>query len=1047
MKSIYKLLSSSTLALLLLLVYAVAMAAATFVENDFGTSTAWVVIYNSWWFELVQIGLAIVFIANIFKYKLLRKEKWAILMFHIAFIVIILGAGITRYMSYSGIMRIREGSTSNIVISDTNFLTATITDGTNTKKIREKIAFSPLDDNDFSFETTFNDQPVTISYRQFVADAVPEIVEAEEGGEPILQLVVTTGEGRNTVFLKKGEIERIGQHQHEVGFETTKEGIISIHETDGLFSIKAPHTIDFFKMNTQEAGKLVGDTLHPMHLRTLYRSGDFSFVPLTYHENGKFELISSAEKPKDNDSVKDDALVVNVAVGDKNEDVNILYREGFLPTHHDVELNNIRVVVSYGSAAIKTPFGIKLNDFQLERYPGSSSPSAYASEVSIVDNDTETPFRIYMNNVLDYKGFRFFQASYDTDERGTVLSVNHDRLGTIVTYIGYFLMTVGMFFTFFGKTSRFQFINKKLKKLKKKQLAVLLALFSLVSFNGEAQENTETPKMSVESLVKSQQIDLQQADFFGEMLVQDVDGRIKPINTLASEFLRKISRKVYFKYPVDGNEIKFNANQTFLALHMAPNIWQQIPIIKVDTEKTGTLFDDKTFGENGLIAFNELLDENGAYILSEATEEANQKKPAERSEFDKEILNIDERFNILYNLFVGNYLKIFPNKNDENNTWFSYTHHFNDFPEEDARFAKSILPSYFNDLINKKYNEAFDKVEYMKTYQSVLAKDIIPSKERINAELWYNKLQVNFWLFQVFFTFGLILLVLAIAKMFSRKKWVELLWNLFIILTLIAFICFTGNIILRWYVAQHAPWSNGYEMLIFVAWTLALCGLLTFRKSDFSLPLATLFSGTLLFVSYLDWLNPEITNLMPVLKSYWLKVHVATIVSSYAPLALSCILGLMALLLLLFKTKKNKDIIETKIKEISYINELSMTIGLFVLAIGTFLGGVWANESWGRYWAWDPKETWALISIIVYAIVLHLRFVPKLNNQFVLNTASMFAFWSIIMTSFGVNYYLSGLHSYASGDPVPIPKFVYFVAGFMIIIATTAFIKQKRLKA
>jgi ABC-type transport system involved in cytochrome c biogenesis permease subunit len=155
----------------------------------------------------------------------------------------------------------------------------------------------------------------------------------------------------------------------------------------------------------------------------------------------------------------------------------------------------------------------------------------------------------------------------------------------------------------------------------------------------------------------------------------------------------------------------------------------------------------------------------------------------------------------------------------------------------------------------------------------------------------------------------------------------------------------------------------------------------------------------------------------------------------------------MALLLLLFKTKKNKDIIETKIKEISYINELSMTIGLFVLAIGTFLGGVWANESWGGFWAWDPKETWALISIFVYDIVLHLRFVPKLNNQFVLNTASMFAFWSIIMTSFGVNYYLSGLHSYASGDPVPIPKFVYFVAGFMIVIAITAFIKQKRLKA
>ena len=232
-------------------------------------------------------------------------------------------------------------------------------------------------------------------------------------------------------------------------------------------------------------------------------------------------------------------------------------------------------------------------------------------------------------------------------------------------------------------------------------------------------------------------------------------------------------------------------------------------------------------------------------------------------------------------------------------------------------------------------------------------------------------------------------------------------------------------------------------MLVFVAWCLLLCGILIFRKSDFTLPLATLFSGALLFVSYLDWLNPEITNLMPVLKSYWLKIHVATIVSSYAPLALAGILGLMSLILMIIKTNKNKFAIETRIKELTYINEMSMTIGLFVLAIGTFLGGVWANESWGRYWAWDPKETWALISIIIYAVVLHLRFVPKLNTMFTLNTASVFAFWSIIMTSFGVNYYLTGLHSYATGDPVPIPKFIYVLLGIQIIISLAAYFRNR----
>ena len=323
--------------------------------------------------------------------------------------------------------------------------------------------------------------------------------------------------------------------------------------------------------------------------------------------------------------------------------------------------------------------------------------------------------------------------------------------------------------------------------------------------------------------------------------------------------------------------------------------------------------------------------------------------------------------------------------------------------------------------------------------------EIIPSKKRIEAELWYNELNLNFWLFQIYFTVGALLLLLAIVKIFAKNKAIEIAWNAFILVTLVSFLAFTGNIILRWYVAQHAPWSNGYEMLVFVAWTLLLCGLLTFRKSDFALPLATLFTGTLLFVSYLDWLNPEITNLMPVLKSsFWLKVHVATIVSSYAPLALSAILGLMALLLIIFRTPGTQKKINVKIKEITYINEISMTIGLFVLAVGTFLGGVWANESWGRYWAWDPKETWALISIIVYTVVLHLRFIPALRGRYVLNAVSVFAFGSIIMTSFGVNYYLSGLHSYAGGDPLPIPSFIYVVVAALICIAVLAFFRDRK---
>lgn len=308
-------------------------------------------------------------------------------------------------------------------------------------------------------------------------------------------------------------------------------------------------------------------------------------------------------------------------------------------------------------------------------------------------------------------------------------------------------------------------------------------------------------------------------------------------------------------------------------------------------------------------------------------------------------------------------------------------------------------------------------------------------------------MNLNFWLFQTFFTIGLIMLVLALSKIFVQKRFINVLWDILVLISLISFLIFTGNILLRWYIAQHPPWSNGYEMMVFVAWVLMLCGLMTFRKSDFSLPLATLFTGSLLFVSYLDWLNPEITNLMPVLKSsFWLKVHVATIVSSYAPLALSAVLGFMALILMIIRTKSSAYKIDIRIKELTYINEISMTIGLFVLTIGTFLGGVWANESWGRYWAWDPKETWALISIIIYAIVLHLRLVPALKSRFTLNVASVFAFGSIIMTSFGVNYYLTGLHSYAAGDPIPVPKFIYILTAVVIIVSIIAYIRVRKPK-
>ncbi|MDT0551620.1 cytochrome c biogenesis protein [Urechidicola vernalis] len=1040
MSKIIKILFSPKLAVLALFSFAVAMATATFIENDFGTQTAFTVIYKAWWFEMIMVILGLNFLGNMFKYKLFRKEKWSVLLFHISFIVILIGAGITRYVAYEGIMRIREGATSDVIISDRVFVQAHITDSNGkTINIHKEKTFSPIQKTSFSIKNDELSKPVHLEFKEFITDAIPEVIDSENKGEPLIQMVVSAGNGRESMYLKKGEIERLGGHGHELAFENENSKELNIIEEDGVLKLKPKQQVTFFEMQTQNAGNLVLDSLQVLKERVLYRSADYSFVIMSYHPNAEIKMVSGAEKKKDNDELKDDVLILTATVGNTTEDVSILYRHGALPISEQVEIEDVSLNLAYGAIPLKTPFQIKLNDFQLERYPGSTSPSSYASEVTVIDNNEETPYRIFMNNVLDYRGYRFFQASYDTDEKGTVLAVNHDRAGTLITYLGYFLMTLGMLWTLFGANSRFGIIRKKLQKINAKTTAIIALLVFSALQSGFAQESK-----NLDSLVQSQVVSKEHGAIFGRILVQDLDGRIKPINTLASEFLRKISRKTTFKY----NDTKLDANQLFIALHGNPRLWTDIPLIKIDRQKGGKLFDSIPYHNNNLAAFNDFLDLQSGYILEKQVEEANTKKPAERSEFDKEILKVDERFNILFNIFSGNYLKIFPKRNDATKTWYSQNHTFEDFNEEDAGFAQGILTQYFAEVSEAKISgdwaHAEDKLAYIQKFQDVLAEDIIPSKQLIEAELWYNNMNLYLWLFITYFVFGTALLLLAVTRIFSQSKFVKTLFNLLLLIIFLAFLLHTGNLILRWYVAQHAPWSNGYEMITFAAWSLMLIGIIFYKKSDFVLALATIFTGTLLFVSYLDWLSPEITNLMPVLKSYWLKIHVATIISSYAPLALSALLGLMALILMIIRNDKNKKIIDIKIKELSYINELSMIIGLFILSIGTFLGGVWANESWGRYWAWDPKETWALISMIVYAAILHFHLIPGLKGRFTLNVASVFAFYSIIMTSFGVNYYLTGLHSYATGDPVPIPKFIYVVTAIVIALSITAYYRQRK---
>jgi cytochrome c-type biogenesis protein CcsB len=252
---------------------------------------------------------------------------------------------------------------------------------------------------------------------------------------------------------------------------------------------------------------------------------------------------------------------------------------------------------------------------------------------------------------------------------------------------------------------------------------------------------------------------------------------------------------------------------------------------------------------------------------------------------------------------------------------------------------------------------------------------------------------------------------------------------------------------MRWYISGHAPWSNGYEAVVFIAWVTMIAGFSFMRKNAVIIAGTAVLASLMVFVTEMNLLDPEITPLVPVLKSYWLMIHVAIITGSYGFLGLAAILAILNLNLYIFRTKKNGELVTININELTYVSEMTMTIGLFMLTIGTFLGGIWANESWGRYWGWDPKETWALVSVLVYAVILHLRYIPALKGKFVFNVVSLWGYSAILFTFFGVNFFLVGLHSYAQGDGfAKLPNWVYVTVGLFVLFTIVAAIRNRNYK-
>ena len=902
--------------LLLLAILAIGAGVATFIENDFGTSSARVLVYNNTWYEIVLVLTTINLSGIIYKFKMWNNLPR--FLFHFSFVVILLGAIITRYVGYEGVMQIPQGTTTNQMISLEPYLQVTVKDGEKVVAYKEwQKEFTSLlpELNNFSYKVDFDNNNLIIDYKRFQ-------------------------------FEKK---------------EQAKMGL----------------------------------------------------------------------------------LTVDVTLNGKKETIRLPGLSGQMGVPRDLVFDNYTVTLEYGSKFIELPFAIRLNEFQLERYPGSMAPSSYASEVTVIKDNKTYDYKIFMNRTLNEGNFLFFQSSYFPDESGTVLSVNNDP-GKWPTYFGYFLLTLGLFLNFFDKKSRFRKLTKFVANKNLAMFILTLSLLSTQNLKANESNNATSPEvvdditMRVDYLNKLKDESKVTADKFGHLVVQSSGGRMKPLATLNREIVQKLSGKSSF--------MGMDANQIVLGMITRPDIWKDVKIIKINTPKLkkflGVAESEK------YISFSEAFGEKNDYLLTKESEKALLTKPIERGTYEKDIIKVDEKLNIIYSVFNGALLNIFPKVYDEqsaddNFKWYSPLEAMQEFSGQNQAAIGSVVRGLFNSTMDFDWNSANNYIDMIALYQDKVGTDIKPTASKVNAEIVFNKLDIFFNLTLAYVLLGFVMVVLAFVIIFKPEFKPAKTTKIILAILSVLFTIQTFGMGYRWYLSGHAPWSDIYETLIYISWSAIFAGVIFFRNSLLALGAATIIAGIFMFTAHLTDVDPQITSLVPVLKSYWLTIHVSILTASYGFFGLSAILGFLTLIMFVFR--KNRPHLDDVVKHVSAINEISLIIGLACITIGNFLGGVWANESWGRYWGWDPKETWAYVSIVVYALVLHLRFVKSLNTPYVLASASLLAFSSIMMTYLGVNFYLSGMHSYATGDPVPIPMWAYLTVATAFAAIILAY-KNKDLK-
>ncbi|HEF7658761.1 TPA: cytochrome c biogenesis protein CcsA [Campylobacter jejuni] len=1075
MKNIIKSIGDLRVSVVLFLLFALFCALATFIESAYGTPTAWAMVYDTFWFEYIQLLLGINLLCGMFRYKMFGLKKLPLMIFHISFLFILVGSAMTRYAGFEGILPIREHTQNSLIESSkTSLRISAIKDGERYSAVNDRYIGNLPFANSFKLKLNLGDDQAVLKYKDLILNAHYTYKE-NNNSDPLLVLMLSQ-KGSQGVDIKfeKGEVKNIEGVNFAFMNDNVKAPFVKIDENLTLSSSENLHFLSM--LDGQNLDLKIGEKANAKE-RRLYEINDISFVvkaaslhaqealegsnrpqdesfwlwfKSAWLEVGRTMLISTFGEPQNwKNSLllhfKDFALsnenknleltgsnALKLELSYKNESKEFYIFEYNKPIM--IEFADQKFFISWALSYEQLPFDIYLRDFVLDRYPGSMSPASYASEITVKNNNENFDYRIFMNNVLDYDGYRFYQSSYDQDEKGTVLSVNKDP-GKIPTYIGYFLLCLGMFMNFLNPHSRFRTLARLINKDTLKHTSVIIFIL-LLSFGSEktfAQDLNSTLPV----------VNTNHAKALATLIVQkSADGRMVPFDTLSREILEKIHQSDSYK----GQ----NSNAVMLSMLVDVDKWQMEPFILMPQNQAvrDAIANILEIPSAKYISYKDFFDENNRYKLQKYIENANRKNPNARGVFDKEIIKLDERANIVNLVFSGELFKFIPVQNNPNNVWLAPFSAVTTLKGDEGHIVLALIQNYFSAVENAfkdgNWTRADEGLKFIKEYQEKIGYKVMPSKTKVEMEIFSNKAEIFVKLAPVYLIAGFLLLILVFSKMIVPNLKISFIFKVVYVLNVLAFVIHTVGLGLRAYLSGHAPWSNGYESMVYIAWALSLSGIFFSRKSPIALSLTSILSGVVLMVAHLSEMNPQITNLVPVLNSYWLSIHVSVITASYGFLGLCALLGIFTLFLMCFLKKDGKYNLNIlrNITEATRINEMAMIFGLCLLTVGNFLGAIWANESWGRYWSWDSKETWALVSILVYAAILHLRMIPKYCNQFVFALWSMFAYWVIIMTYFGVNYFLTGLHSYAAGEAAQIPNYVYW--GFALMVVLAFFARRKR---